>query len=170
MLTFNLDFHDFHGNINNKLKELLPPHHFIYKHQQLFLQNCKENFDGFETLMILDFAESYTLRIQDVVQSFHLNNAQASIHHLVIYFKNHDKLQHKNLVCISDQMQHVFSVYAFQTTVIHEFIKVVMPQINKIIYFSDGCSGQYKNHKNIANLLHHNVTLIYLLNGIFCNL
>ena len=64
-------------------------------------------------------------------------------------------------------MQHdVFPVYAFQTTVIHEFLKVVMPQINKIIYIGDGCSGQYKNNHNLQICFIKNVTLIYLWNGI----
>ena len=34
-------------------------------------------------------------------------------------------------------------------------MKKDLPQIEKAIYFSDGCSGQYKNHKKFINLLHH---------------
>ena len=34
-------------------------------------------------------------------------------------------------------------------------VKKDLPQIEKVICFSDGCSGQYKKHKNFTNLLHH---------------
>ena len=71
--------------------------------------------------MILAFAENYTFVTQDTIQSFHLNNVQAKIQPLMIYFKKNGKLQHKSLACISDYiqcisdyMQHdVFSVYTF---------------------------------------------------------
>jgi len=36
-----------------------------------------------------------------------------------------------------------------------KFIKTHLKYINKIIYFSDGASGQYKNKKNFINLTHH---------------
>lgn len=34
-------------------------------------------------------------------------------------------------------------------------IKQVAPDVNKIIYFSDCASSQYKNKKNIVNICHH---------------
>ena len=34
-------------------------------------------------------------------------------------------------------------------------MKKDLSQIEKMIYFSDGCSEQYKNHKNFTNLSHH---------------
>lgn len=36
-----------------------------------------------------------------------------------------------------------------------EHIKFTLPHIRKILYFSDGCSGQYKNRKNLFNLCQH---------------
>ena len=53
-------------------------------------------------------------------------------------------------------IQHdVNTVYTFQKTIIFNVVKKDLPQIEKVIYFSDGCSGQYKNNKNFTNLLHH---------------
>ena len=34
-------------------------------------------------------------------------------------------------------------------------LKDLHPDLNKIIYFSDGCAAQYKNRFNLINLLHH---------------
>lgn len=104
--------------------------------------------------MILHFMENCTFVFQDVVKSLNWNNAEATIHPLVIHFKKYDKLKHKRFVCISDHMQHdVFFVYACQVTVMNELAKVEMPQISKVIYFGDGCSGKYKSYNNFTNLL-----------------
>ena len=60
------------------------------------------------------------------------------------------------MACISDMLQHdVHTVYTFQKTIILNVVKKDLLQIEKVIHFSDGCSGQYKNHKNFTNLLHH---------------
>ena len=49
----------------------------------------------------------------------------------------------------------VHTLHAFQKTIILNVVKKDLPQIEKVIYFSDGCSGQYKNHKNFTNPLYH---------------
>lgn len=120
--------------------------------------------------MILHFMENYTFVVQDVVKSLNWNNAKATIHPLVIHvihFKKYDKLEHKSSLCVSDHKQHdVFSVYACQATLINELAKFEMPQISKIIYFSDGCSGKYI----LQTCFVANLAFIHLLNGIFWNL
>ena len=89
------------------------------------------------------FVENCTFAAQDAIQSFHWNNGQVAIHPLVVYFMKDGKLPDKTSDSISDRAQHdVFCVYAFQIPVINESMKVQMSQIYKIIYFSDGCSGQ----------------------------
>lgn len=63
---------------------------------------------------------------------------------------------HKRLTCFSDLLQYdVNDVYAFQYTIIHEFIKKELDKITKINYFSDEAASQYNNYKNFTNLLHH---------------
>ena len=39
-------------------------HHFIYKQQDNFLKNKKETLNDNECIIILDFAENYTLMVQ----------------------------------------------------------------------------------------------------------
>ena len=36
-----------------------------------------------------------------------------------------------------------------------EYLKVELPHIQKLVYFSDGCAGQYKNEYNLYNLCQH---------------
>ena len=56
---------------------------------------------------------------------------------------------------ISDCLRH-------DTTVVHAFISNVLahlkkelPNIEKVIYFSDGAASQYKNYKNFSNVCNH---------------
>ena len=45
--------------------------------------------------------------------------------------------------------------------------KMISSANGKVIYFSDGCSGQYKNHKKFPNLSHHyTATMHCMRNGI----
>ena len=84
--------------------------------------------------------------IQDAIQPFHFNNTQASIHPFVIYYKQGGTLKYKSVACISDMLQDdVHKVYRFQKAIIFNVVKKDLPQIEKVIYFSDGCSEQYKN-------------------------
>ena len=46
--------------------------------------NSEEHQD--EAVLILDFAENYLFVAQDCGQSYHWNNAQATIHPFVLYF------------------------------------------------------------------------------------
>ena len=86
--------------------------------------------------------------VQDSIQSFHWNNTQAMIHPFICY-KQDGTLKHKSLACISDMFQHdVLTFYTFQKTIISNVVKKDLPQIEKVMYFSDGCSGHYKNHIN----------------------
>ena len=52
-------------------------------------------------------------------------------------------------------MKHdVIAVHVFKSKVL-EYMKVKMPQLSKVFYFSDGCAGKYKNLKNFSNLCYH---------------
>ena len=106
-----------------------------------------------ECLVIVDFYENYHFIIQDAIQGYHWDNSQATIHPFIIYTN-----KQSNPIClavISECMQHTTAVfYAFQSCVIKE-IKNMLPEVNKIIYFSDGCAAQYKNKKTFAYILHH---------------
>ena len=91
------------------------------------------------------------------------------IHHFVTYYKQNGILKHKSLPCISDIFQHdVHTVYTFQKTIIFNVVKKDLPQIEKLIYFSDDYSGQ--NHKKttqISLIFYITIaTMHYMQNGI----
>ena len=147
----------------NKLSAMifdLTEHHFIAKRQSSFFKEKKFSLKGNEAVIVLDFAENYSFVVQDCAQGYHWNNAQATIHPFVMYFKcpETNELSHSSYACISDHMVHdTNTVYCFLSVLINNQIKVSHPFIEKIYYFSDGCAAQYKNYKNFTNLLMHKI-------------
>lgn len=140
--------------------EILKRHHFISKQQSSFFSEKIESLGENEALISLDFAENYSFIIQDEAQSYHWNNAMATIHPFVIYFKNEEsKLKHLSFACISNCLNHDAAlIHLFQKKVLNwlkEHPEVFPTIIKKFYYFSDGCGNQYKNRKNFSNLCHH---------------
>jgi hypothetical protein len=48
-------------------------------------------------VVLCDFTENYSIVLQDKAQGFHWNNAQATIHTSVIYFKKSDALNTESI-------------------------------------------------------------------------
>ncbi|KAJ8895942.1 hypothetical protein PR048_001283 [Dryococelus australis] len=65
-------------------------------------------------------------------------------------------VEYKFFCFISDCLEHTTVVYAFQQKLVAK-LKEDFPQTNKIIHFSDGAGGQYKNKKNFINLCYHEI-------------
>ena len=105
-----------------------------------------------------DFSENYAFVLQDAAQGFHWNNAQATLHPFVAYFREShtSEISHLNFVVISECLHHdTVAVHLFQKKLI-SFLKDRLSFIpTKIIYFSDGAASQYKNRKNFINLCNH---------------
>ena len=62
-------------------------HAFITRMQSQHYRETKENLEEGEVLVVCDFAENYSFVIQDEIQAFHWNNAMATLHPFVAYYK-----------------------------------------------------------------------------------
>ena len=147
---------EFIENLVEKLDNLTS-HHFIAKHQSRYLTSLKEELPPNEAVLILDFAENYSFIVQDAAQGYHWDNSQATLHPFVAYVQQDGKIEHICMCVISNHLKH-------DTVTVYSFLKVIIPylkeshsQIEKIHYFSDGAASQYKNYKNLCNLLFHYV-------------
>lgn len=47
------------------------------------------------------------------------------------------------------------AMFAFLQKLLNDYVKTNFQHIQKVFYFSDGSSAQYKNYKNFTNLLLH---------------
>ena len=135
--------------------KLLRHHHISHKQSQSF-KKAKEALDESTGILVGDFAENHSFLVQDAAQGFHWDNSQCTLHPFVFYFKGpNSTIQHKSFCFISDCTKH-------STAMVHSFLKVLIPSLREshpslteVIYFSDGCAGQYKNRFNFINLLYH---------------
>ena len=111
--------------------------------QSQHYRETKETLEEGNVPIVCDFAENYSFVIQDEIQSFHWNNAMATLHPFVAYYRENEELKHINHVIISDCNIH-------DTVAVHLFLKVFLeklkeniPTARKIIYFFDGCAGKF---------------------------
>ena len=80
------------------------------------------------------------------MQSYHWNQQSCTLHPVVLYHKINGIVEEKSLCFISSDLGHdVFFVdQVIKAT--SEYIKnELCSNVHEIHYFSDGCSGQYKN-------------------------
>ena len=135
---------------------LLTRHHYVSKKQSEAYRVAKESLKEDEVLVVGDFAENYSFVVQNAAQGQHWNNSQCTLHPFVCYFRGPDStIQHESFCFISDCTKH-------STAMVHTFLKTLIPllkdkhpTLKKVIYFSDGCAGQYKNRFNFLNLAYH---------------
>lgn len=154
ILSLTTSVEEFISTVTSVFKSLRA-HHYTAKAQAAYLSDRKENLGEGEVIILLDFAENYSFVVQDAVQAFHWNNTQATLHPFVLYYRASGKLEHLNACIVSDCLKHdTIAVHAFITSLMPH-LKTKLPQMSKVMYYSDGCSGQYKNYKNFLNLCHH---------------
>jgi hypothetical protein len=135
--------------------EVLRTHNFIAKSQSSFLSLCKENLKEGEAIVLLDFAENYSFVVQDAIQGFYWDNSQATIHPFAVYHKVQGSIKCTSLCVISNHMRHdTATVHAFLREVV-PFLKSIVEDLQLIKYWSDGAASQYKNCKNLQNLVKH---------------
>jgi len=90
---------EFVESFGEKLEALLPPS-FITTQQSMFYNQCKSSLKPGEFVVFGDFSENYAFIVQDAAQGFHWNNAQATIHPFVAYFRDSDSINHLSFVII----------------------------------------------------------------------
>ena len=89
--------------------------------------------------------------MQYEIQSYHWSKEYSTLHPLVYFIDGGGNIQHNSLCFIPDDNNNdTNSVYKIQIILVH-----YLPIVDKIFYFSDGCTEQYKNRKNFINLCHH---------------
>lgn len=145
---------DFVDQLGTSLKNLIP-HHFLSKAQSNYIAQRKSELHHDEVMVQCDFAENYAYIAQNSAQAFHYNNDQCTVLTVVLYYKNQEELKHKSIVLLSNSTTHdTAAVNVMQQTIMPE-IRVICPQVRKIIYVTDGAKQHFKNRFQMHNLMHH---------------
>ena len=94
--TVSQNSDDFIETFSEKLKALRS-HSFIASQQSKFFDESKTSLKLNEIIVCADFSDNYAFVLQDAAQGFHWNNAQATIHPFVIYYRE-SAIRHLNFV------------------------------------------------------------------------
>ena len=115
------------------------------KRQYAEIQTLKANLNNNEVIIHMDFAENYVCKTVEEVQSAYWTQMGVTLHPVVIYFNNEGSLQHKSIVLVSDEMGHnSATVLVFIDKIIPE-VKLLMPTVSVIHYWTDSPTSQYRN-------------------------
>ena len=81
--------------------------------------------------------------MEDEIQACHWNNQQCSLHLIILYYRkeNESDLVSTFICFISDDLKHKISKIQLSDS--------IAEVLSKVHYFSDRCTGQYKNCTNV---------------------
>ena len=72
----------------------------------------------------MDFEENYERQTQEI-QSAYWNKTANTLHPAVVFFKENGSLEHKSIVCISDDERH-------NADAVFAFMKELIPQVSLV--------------------------------------
>ncbi|KAJ8050292.1 hypothetical protein HOLleu_03436 [Holothuria leucospilota] len=129
--------------------EKFPCHLFQAKWQQGQYYSLCKNPPEKSVVIVMDFAENYSYAMQHEVQSSHWYIAQVTLHPMVAHYQcecDQTSPVREAIHIITDDMKHdSHAVYKFVSTAVDHLTKVRGLSPQRLIQFSDGCTGQYKS-------------------------
>ena len=115
-------------------------------HQYEESVKIKQNLPKNEIIVQMDFAENYSCKGGDDIQSAWWNQTSVTLHPVVLYYKDdNEELKHGSIVIESDEMGHNSSVVVPFFDAIVPKIKKCVPNIHKKHYYIDNPTSQYRN-------------------------
>jgi hypothetical protein len=125
-------------------------HKFIARLQKETLKKKIEDLKSNEAVIIMDFAEKFISKARREIQSCFFGKRLITVFTCKIYMKDQEI---PYVIASDEQSQNKEVVFAFMKKII-EFLKSKNPNVKKLIIFTDGSGGQFKNRFNFLNLLH----------------
>lgn len=117
------------------------------KNQYIEQKQLKETLEVGHVLALMDFSENYNCTTLDEIQSAYYGQTQATLHPIVLYWRDRrtGEIVNHSVVIVSDHIKHnAQTVLTFIKSVLPE-IKRITGKCDKIYYWTDGPSSQYKN-------------------------
>jgi len=126
-------------------------HVFIKRKQSKYFQYTKENADDTTVVCQIDYAENFTLQHQDQIKSAHWSKKQVSIFTSYIWLGGSGGEGH-SFGFVSNSIKHdKYSVITCLEILVKEIMSF-MPDVQQIMFFSDGAAGQFKNRYILQHL------------------
>jgi len=124
-------------------------HFFVKRRQSEYFEELKKNVRGDTAVLQMDFAENYSIILQDEIQSAHWQHSQVTIFTCCIWLKG----EIKSYVVISDDLSHSKqSAWLFLKRIVTDL--KWDHDIKTLHIFSDNCSSQFRSKYTVYNLYH----------------
>ena len=126
-------------------------HTYVKRLQQQHFESLRDNVDGKEILIQLDFSKNFSFTEKNALQSAHWTNKQCTL--FTVHFWV-EKNQSQSLTYVSDCLNHdKVAVHRYVYSVLL-FVRETCDQVEKINFFSDGPSSQFKQKYLFSNFEH----------------
>ena len=119
------------------------------------LRKLKQHLPSHEMIVQMDFAENFSCRSLDEVQTAYWNQTSVKLHPVVVYFKENDTLAHKSFVVVSDEASHSASTVCAFTDSLMPRLKEIDPDVRVLHYWTDSPSSQYRNRFIFCTVANH---------------
>ncbi|CAF1383212.1 unnamed protein product [Adineta ricciae] len=137
-----------------QLKEKTPRylcHVFVKRKQSKFFEYIKENADDGTVVCQVDYAENYTLQDQDQIQSAQWSKKQVSLFTAYAWFGGSGEEGHSFSFVSNSTTHDKFTVITCLEILVEEIVSMV-PDVDQILFFSDGAASQFKNRYVVQHL------------------
>ncbi|CAF1529237.1 unnamed protein product [Adineta ricciae] len=123
-------------------------HVFVKRQQSSYFETLKANVTDKKCLIQLDYAENFAVIDQNEIQSAHWSRQQISLFTVYIWTKSFTQ----PMVIVSDDISHnKFTVSQCLEHVL-KHLQLMIPLLQEVIIFSDGCASQFKQRYLFKNL------------------
>ncbi len=124
-------------------------HAFVKRKQSEFFEQSKSTLSEDTVAVQVDFSENYTFKQQHEIQSAHWSNNQATIFTAYVWLPNGSGI---SVAFVSDYLDH--EKHAVHTFLHHLImtIKVKLPFLKYVQFFSDGAASQFKQKFLFVNI------------------
>ena len=119
-------------------------------------RELKEKMPLNEMYIHMDFAENYSCKTAEEIQSAYWNASQVTLHPIVIYKKDESgQLIHRSFVAVSDSLVHASSTVI---AILDKFYSLYIPELQNVKfvhYWTDSPTSQYRNRYIFDLILEH---------------
>ena len=130
-------------------------HSHLVKNQHKAVPDLKEGLTTSSCSIQMDYAENFTCRKKEEVQSFHWGKPSVTLHPIVVHYIKEGELQVLSFVIVVDTTKHgPPTVWAILKTFI-PYLLARLPSVDTIHYLTDSPTSQYRNNAMIQALYRH---------------
>lgn len=148
------DASTFRENLKKQMKDFTD-HVNRVKEQYSQVRDLKANLPNDEMILQMDFAENFSCRSLNEIQTAYWNQSMVTLHPVVAYFKEGDILKHQSFVVVSDEMSHSASTVCAFIDKLMPCLKLLKPNMKTVHYWTDSPSSQYRNRYIFYTIANH---------------